>query len=122
MYSLISRYYCKVGEWKLHIIIYTAQELANGNSCNLYSLVTIFYCRVGELKHLVSMYSLVTRCYSRVGKWKQLCNCTLTAVTRFYCRVGEWKLLKGSTYGGAWDSWYGPSGRTGYNYSVQDVR
>ncbi|XP_071452644.1 arylsulfatase J-like [Hetaerina americana] len=25
--------------------------------------------------------------------------------------VGDWKVLKGTTYQGAWDSWYGPSGR-----------
>ncbi|XP_023319572.1 arylsulfatase B isoform X1 [Eurytemora carolleeae] len=37
-------------------------------------------------------------------------------------RVGDWKLMKGTTYSGEWDSWYGPSGRDGYNYSMQDVR
>ncbi|KAM0735511.1 Arylsulfatase J [Formica fusca] len=25
--------------------------------------------------------------------------------------VGDWKLIQGSTYKGAWDGWYGPSGR-----------
>ncbi|XP_047351351.1 arylsulfatase J isoform X1 [Vespa velutina] len=25
--------------------------------------------------------------------------------------VGDWKLIQGSTYNGAWDGWYGPSGR-----------
>jgi len=30
--------------------------------------------------------------------------------------------MKGTTYSGEWDSWYGPSGRDGYNYSMQDVR
>nr|XP_050849642.1 arylsulfatase B [Vespula vulgaris] len=25
--------------------------------------------------------------------------------------VGDWKLMQGSTYNGAWDGWYGPSGR-----------
>merc|ERR1719334_551704 len=34
-------------------------------------------------------------------------------------RVGEWKLMKGTTYNGEWDSWYGPDGRTerDYNYT-----
>ena len=40
----------------------------------------------------------------------------------FFCRVGDWKLMKGTTYGGAWDSWYGPSGRSGYSYSWDQVR
>ncbi|CAH1110980.1 unnamed protein product [Psylliodes chrysocephalus] len=31
---------------------------------------------------------------------------------------GSWKLLKGTTYNGTWDKWFGPSGRTGYNYSI----
>ncbi|XP_074032233.1 arylsulfatase B isoform X2 [Leptinotarsa decemlineata] len=31
--------------------------------------------------------------------------------------VGPWKLIKGTTYDGTWDSWYGPSGRD-YNYSL----
>ena len=39
-----------------------------------------------------------------------------------YSRVGDWKLMKGTTYGGAWDSWYGPSGRSGYTYSWPQVR
>ena len=39
-----------------------------------------------------------------------------------YSRVGDWKLVKGTTYNGAWDSWYGPSGRTGYTYSWDDIR
>ena len=30
--------------------------------------------------------------------------------------------MKGTTYGGAWDSWYGPSGRSGYSYSWDQVR
>ncbi|XP_021919137.1 arylsulfatase B-like isoform X3 [Zootermopsis nevadensis] len=25
--------------------------------------------------------------------------------------MGDWKIVKGSTYSGAWDGWYGPSGR-----------
>ncbi|KAG7198408.1 hypothetical protein KM043_005796 [Ampulex compressa] len=25
--------------------------------------------------------------------------------------IGDWKLIQGSTYGGDWDGWYGPSGR-----------
>ncbi|KAJ8946276.1 hypothetical protein NQ318_023127 [Aromia moschata] len=33
--------------------------------------------------------------------------------------VGPWKIVKGSTYGGTWDNWYGPSGRSyQYNFSV----
>ncbi|CAG9859294.1 unnamed protein product [Phyllotreta striolata] len=35
--------------------------------------------------------------------------------------VGSWKLLKGTTYNGSWDNWYGPSGRTGYDYDIQQV-
>ncbi|XP_060530121.1 arylsulfatase I-like [Cylas formicarius] len=34
--------------------------------------------------------------------------------------VGQWKLLTGTTYGGAWDGWYGPSGRE-YPYNVSLV-
>ena len=37
-------------------------------------------------------------------------------------RVGEWKLLKGTTYDGAWDSWYGPDGRTGRDYNITELR
>lgn len=28
-------------------------------------------------------------------------------------RRGNWKLVRGTTYGGHWDGWYGPSGRNG---------
>lgn len=35
--------------------------------------------------------------------------------------IGEWKIVKGSTYQGAWDFWYGPSGREG-NYDLQQVK
>ena len=28
-------------------------------------------------------------------------------------RVGDWKFTRGTTYGGRWDGWYGPSGRAG---------
>nr|XP_022913475.1 arylsulfatase I [Onthophagus taurus] len=32
--------------------------------------------------------------------------------------LGEWKIIKGSTYKGQWDNWYGPSGRSDvYNVS-----
>ncbi|KAJ3658164.1 hypothetical protein Zmor_009922 [Zophobas morio] len=34
--------------------------------------------------------------------------------------VGPWKLLQGTTYNGAWDNWYGPSGRE-YGYNVSQV-
>ncbi|XP_044255571.1 arylsulfatase J isoform X1 [Tribolium madens] len=34
--------------------------------------------------------------------------------------VGAWKLVKGTTYNGAWDGWYGPSGRD-YTYNVSLV-
>uniref|UniRef100_A0A6P7FT84 Arylsulfatase I-like n=1 Tax=Diabrotica virgifera virgifera TaxID=50390 RepID=A0A6P7FT84_DIAVI len=34
--------------------------------------------------------------------------------------VGPWKLLKGTTYNGTWDSWYGPSGRD-YEYNETKV-
>ena len=34
-------------------------------------------------------------------------------------RVAEWKLSRGSSSGGQWDSWYGPSGRDpGLAYDV----
>jgi len=36
-------------------------------------------------------------------------------------RVGEWKLMKGTTYNGAWDSWYGPDGRTGREYNLTEL-
>lgn len=29
----------------------------------------------------------------------------------FGLRKGNYKLVQGTTYGGAWDGWYGPSGR-----------
>ncbi|XP_046736240.1 arylsulfatase B isoform X1 [Diprion similis] len=33
--------------------------------------------------------------------------------------IGDWKLLQGTTYNGAWDDWYGPSGREdAYNIDV----
>ncbi|CAH2092382.1 unnamed protein product [Euphydryas editha] len=35
--------------------------------------------------------------------------------------VDKWKLHKGTTYDGAWDGWYGPSGRAGA-YDVRAVR
>jgi arylsulfatase B len=31
--------------------------------------------------------------------------------------VGTWKLVKGTTYNGTWDNWYGPSGRD-YDYNA----
>ncbi|XP_023245172.1 arylsulfatase I isoform X2 [Copidosoma floridanum] len=34
--------------------------------------------------------------------------------------VDDWKLIKGTTYGGKWDQWYGPSGRE-YPYDVASV-
>ena len=38
-------------------------------------------------------------------------------------RVAEWKLSRGSSSGGSWDSWYGPSGRDpGLTYDVAAVR
>ncbi|TRY63695.1 hypothetical protein TCAL_00390 [Tigriopus californicus] len=34
-------------------------------------------------------------------------------------RVAEWKFTRGSSYGGKWDKWFGPTGRTGdYNVSL----
>lgn len=37
-------------------------------------------------------------------------------------RVGDWKLVKGTTYQGRWDNWYGPSGRSSnYSYDYQKV-
>ncbi|KAJ8976024.1 hypothetical protein NQ317_003565 [Molorchus minor] len=36
--------------------------------------------------------------------------------------VGPWKIVKGTTYNGIWDSWYGPDGRTGYSYNVTLVQ
>ena len=39
-----------------------------------------------------------------------------------YYRIGDWKFVKGTTYEGEWDNWYGPSGRTGYTYPMQMVR
>ena len=39
-------------------------------------------------------------------------------------RVGHFKLLRGSNYNGAWNSWYGPSGRDKDSpaYNIGDVR
>ena len=37
-------------------------------------------------------------------------------------RVGDWKLLKGTSYDGAWDGWYGPAGREEGTYSLAMVR
>ena len=39
-------------------------------------------------------------------------------------RVGDFKLLRGSNYNGAWNSWYGPSGRDSESpaYSIKNVR
>ncbi|KAJ8670681.1 hypothetical protein QAD02_001940 [Eretmocerus hayati] len=34
--------------------------------------------------------------------------------------MNGWKLMKGTTYGGNWDQWYGPSGRD-YAYNVMSV-
>ncbi|XP_018576345.1 arylsulfatase B [Anoplophora glabripennis] len=35
--------------------------------------------------------------------------------------VGSWKIVKGTTYSGSWDSWYGPSGRN-YNYNISSLQ
>lgn len=57
-------------------------------------------------------------------------------LTLHQVRVGDWKLVKGTTYDGAWDSWYttlyyyttpaytryGPSGRGGRPYDIPGVR
>jgi len=37
-------------------------------------------------------------------------------------RVGDWKMVKGSTYRGAWDNWFEPSGREGYKYPLRELR
>ncbi|XP_011505473.1 PREDICTED: arylsulfatase I [Ceratosolen solmsi marchali] len=34
--------------------------------------------------------------------------------------VGDWKLIKGSSYNGKWDQWYGPSGRD-YDYDLNSI-
>ncbi|KAL1505460.1 hypothetical protein ABEB36_005028 [Hypothenemus hampei] len=34
--------------------------------------------------------------------------------------VNNWKLIQGTTYKGAWDNWYGPSGRW-YQYNISSV-
>ncbi|XP_018331211.1 arylsulfatase B [Agrilus planipennis] len=34
---------------------------------------------------------------------------------------GDWKIIKGTTYKGQWDSWYGPSGRKGYYYNITEI-
>ncbi|BES94699.1 arylsulfatase b [Nesidiocoris tenuis] len=36
-------------------------------------------------------------------------------------RVAQYKLIKGTTYKGQWDDWYGPSGRNGQDYDVKAV-
>ena len=46
----------------------------------------------------------------------------LKTIQNEYYRIGDWKFVKGTTYDGEWDNWYGPSGRTGYTYPMQMVR
>ena len=36
-------------------------------------------------------------------------------------QVGDWKMMRGTTYGGSWDSWYGPAGRD-RQYNLTAVR
>ncbi|XP_040581443.1 arylsulfatase B [Lepeophtheirus salmonis] len=36
-------------------------------------------------------------------------------------RIGPWKFVKGTTYHGAWDGWYGPSGRNITDYDILGV-
>ena len=46
----------------------------------------------------------------------------IIAIQNEYYRIGDWKFVKGTTYEGEWDNWYGPSGRTGYTYPMEMVR
>ncbi|KAK5643868.1 hypothetical protein RI129_007713 [Pyrocoelia pectoralis] len=86
-------------------------------------LPTLYSAAGGDVKRLVNIdgYDLWTSLSNNeVSPRNEILhniddNFGVSAIT-----VGKWKLLNGSTYSGAWDYWYGPSGRKGF-YNISTV-